>query len=515
MKRISILLPFVFMMIQARSQPFNVDSLRKKIDASSADTNQVLMLGTLSTYYNHNHLDSGIYYVHRMIRLSQNLDYPYGEAWGLSILPTSADRTGDMAKSLKIALSCLHYAEKLKYGKDEICARAYTQIGTVNFLTGHNRDAVSYLRKALAYAEKWNSDEAFYYQIFAHMGYAFRKEGMLDSAAFYTKKAYTLSFHSNDVLFYPYVRNCLADVYEDLGNLPLAKQFYSDAIIQGIKINHLFQLSYSYSQMSDIFNKTGMPDSSIYFSKKSLDLSQKFLYGSFIPQAAEHLSTAFEKLHEPDSALKYLKIMMNVKEKVMNETKQQQFQLLDFEEQQRQEKALMAEQQYRVQVRTALLIGGLLVLGVLMSLLYHNNRVKQKSNRQLLGKTRELETAMYHLNETQSQLIQSEKMASLGELTAGIAHEIQNPLNFVNNFSEVNTELIDEAEAEIDKGNMEETRSILKDIRENEQKINHHGKRADAIVKGMLQHSHSNTGKKEATDINALADEYLRLSYHG
>ena len=106
-------------------------------------------------------------------------------------------------------------------------------------------------------------------------------------------------------------------------------------------------------------------------------------------------------------------------------------------------------------------------------------------------------------------------MASLGELTAGIAHEIQNPLNFVNNFSEVNAELIAEMKDEIDKGNIEEVKAIADDIEANEQKINHHGKRADAIVKGMLQHSRSSNGIKELTDLNALADEYLRLAYHG
>ncbi len=126
-----------------------------------------------------------------------------------------------------------------------------------------------------------------------------------------------------------------------------------------------------------------------------------------------------------------------------------------------------------------------------------------------------LNETLGQLQATQKQLIQSEKMASLGELTAGIAHEIQNPLNFVNNFSEVNTELIDEAGQEIDKGNISEAKIILNDIKENEQKINHHGKRADAIVKGMLQHSRKDTGTKEPTDINALCDEYLRLSYHG
>jgi signal transduction histidine kinase len=126
-----------------------------------------------------------------------------------------------------------------------------------------------------------------------------------------------------------------------------------------------------------------------------------------------------------------------------------------------------------------------------------------------------LQNALNELKLTQEQLVQSEKMASLGELTAGIAHEIQNPLNFVNNFSEVNTELIDEMQQELKTGNNNEAITISNNIKENQEKINFHGKRADAIVKGMLQHSRSSSGQKEPTDINKLADEYLRLAYHG
>jgi signal transduction histidine kinase len=150
---------------------------------------------------------------------------------------------------------------------------------------------------------------------------------------------------------------------------------------------------------------------------------------------------------------------------------------------------------------------------------YFRDRVirkeKERSRNRELEQAREIEKAYTELKATQSQLIQSEKMASLGELTAGIAHEIQNPLNFINNFSEVNTELIDEMKEELAAGHNQLALEIADDIKENEVKINHHGKRADAIVKGMLQHSRSNNGTKEPTDINALADEYLRLAYHG
>ena len=159
----------------------------------------------------------------------------------------------------------------------------------------------------------------------------------------------------------------------------------------------------------------------------------------------------------------------------------------------------------------------LMAIASLISTLIQNKKMvelraqmkKQKEENTIIAKM------LAELKSTQAQLIQSEKMASLGELTAGIAHEIQNPLNFVNNFSEVNDELLKELKAEAEKGNLDEVKAIASDISLNSEKINQHGKRADAIVKGMLQHSRTSSGQKELTDINALADEYLRLAYHG
>ena len=140
---------------------------------------------------------------------------------------------------------------------------------------------------------------------------------------------------------------------------------------------------------------------------------------------------------------------------------------------------------------------------------------RERAQQKELAQAKEIEKAYLDLKTTQNQLIQSEKMASLGELTAGIAHEIQNPLNFVNNFSEVSIELIDEMEEEMAKGDTTGAIAIASDIKQNLEKINYHGKRADSIVKGMLQHSRAGNNVKEPTNINALADEYLRLAYHG
>lgn len=159
---------------------------------------------------------------------------------------------------------------------------------------------------------------------------------------------------------------------------------------------------------------------------------------------------------------------------------------------------------------------GLIVYGVVK---FQTGRIlareKEKTQEKELAQAKEIEKAYKDLKATQAQLIQSEKMASLGELTAGIAHEIQNPLNFVNNFSDLNQELIDELEEEIEKGNMAEVKEITASIRANEAKIKQHGRRADLIVKGMLQHSRANSGEKKDIDLNSLAEEFLKLSYHG
>ena len=232
----------------------------------------------------------------------------------------------------------------------------------------------------------------------------------------------------------------------------------------------------------------------------------------------ELLSQFYEKEGNLQEALKYYKLYVSKKDTVVNgeSSKTINSLKLQYESEKKEKKIAFLNKDKIIQqkeiskqksTRNAF-IGGFILVLLLIGVTLNRYRLKQQANRQL-------SISLERLKNTQQQLIQHEKMASLGELTAGIAHEIQNPLNFVNNFSEVSNELIDEMKNELKKGNYGEADEIANDVKQNLEKINHHGKRADAIVKGMLQHSRSSSGVKEPTDINALSDEYLRLSYHG
>jgi C4-dicarboxylate-specific signal transduction histidine kinase len=259
--------------------------------------------------------------------------------------------------------------------------------------------------------------------------------------------------------------------------------------------------------IADIFRQTSKTDSAIYFYQLAYSLSKTTSLSIFTLDASAALKDIFKSINI-DSAFKYQEVMLTQKDSLFGREKLNQLQNVTFAEQQRQEELQQEKSDAENRLKLNALLGSTFTLVVVAFLLYRNNRNKQKAKQHI-------EKAYDQLKATQSQLIQAAKMASLGELTAGIAHEIQNPLNFVNNFSEVNAELLRELQDAAAMGNLTEVQSLSKSIQENEDKVIHHGKRADGIVKSMMQHSRNSTGEKQPTDINALCDEYLRLAYHG
>jgi signal transduction histidine kinase len=345
----------------------------------------------------------------------------------------------------------------------------YRMIGEIYKDSKDYKNALTNFEKSLARSEEQKNYYNFMVTVF-NMGEMYSSQGDFEKAASYHTRAIQLADSIGSMKgMWGYLQYSLAQDYIGLKKYDEAKKLNDIALVDFKK--HWFDVKII-SQMellaSQIDSARGDGPGALAHYKEYVSLTDK-IRGDEIKKAAQ-------------------------KDKFKEEMEKQKAE--------QEKKDAIAKRTRNLQYAA---IGAFLLLGIFLAYGYvQKNKDKKK-----------IEKAYAELKSTQSQLIQSEKMASLGELTAGIAHEIQNPLNFVNNFSEVNTELIEEMKTELKAGNNEDAMAIANDIAGNEQKINHHGKRADAIVKGMLQHSRSSSGVKEPTDINALADEYLRLAYHG
>jgi len=488
------------------------DSLKHELVIAKEDTSRVLIMAELANAYSGFNPDTLNLYGNEALVLAQRIGFFRGEASALNALGLGLQLQGDYPKSFEYLYRGLQIAEEKHYVFET--AVCYSSIGNAYWFLGDYSKAVEFAEKSLnlfkTIINRQGVSEWMRFNILL-IGQSYL-EYDLDSSYTYLLQYYNETLH--DKFWHPVALYNLGDCLFRRGDHETSFIYVRESIAGATVNGDYLTKAEACATISGFFKRTQNPDSAIYYANKGLGAANSIAYPLGIYKNSKLLAEEFEQLNVKE-ALYYRKIYDSVNESMYGVKKVQDLQKTLAEEQHRQQQIQKKQIEKENRIKQYGFIAGLAIMFLIAFILYRNNRQKKKANNLLQQQKEKVESTLAELKSTQSQLIQSEKMASLGELTAGIAHEIQNPLNFVNNFSEVNKELADELEQEIDKGNYADAKAIVKDIKDNEEKINHHGKRADAIVKGMLQHSRSSSGIKEATDINALCDEYLRLSYHG
>ena len=456
--------------------------------------------------------DSSLFYSQKALELARKIEDLPMQARALNNTGESYRFLGDYAKSIRAQFAALDIYRDLH----DDYSQAFTSvfIGFSQLEMGDYTHALDYLIPARKVME--GRKEGFY-DCFAssHIGYAYLMTGKIDSAMFFSQRAYD-SLRSD---YAPALRSLvvsrLGRVYEIKGQTDEALRLYHASLANSLKFGIQVHISRVQNFLAGLFFRMGRTDSALYYARATLVSSRGSGQRPQALSAATILTEIFSGSKKTDSAFFYQSKVLALRDSLYGAAQFRDLQVLMLDEQRKQQRLEEERTAQRNRYLFSILGISALMLGLLAWFQYRNSRQKSETNRVLTAQKQQIEKTLQELKITQAQLVQSEKMASLGELTAGIAHEIQNPLNFVNNFSDLNTELIDEMRGAIKGGEKELALQLAGDVQSNQDKISFHGKRADAIVKSMLQHARSSTGHTESTDINKLVDEYLRLAFHG
>ncbi len=521
MKKIAFILILLGLILTAGAQRKHIDTLRAALNKEMDDTARINRLQELSHAYYLSNPDSNVIISLQMYELAGKHNLLGKQASALNGMATGYATLGDYAKATQMLFKALRIHERL--GDVPSIAIVYNNLGDTYVRQGDYKTALGYLLHGVKLWSGYlktnkiaNRRQAELMAIFnLNTGECYLYTHKIDSAEYFLRRSYEDSKKQN---FSDLINNLYRDFGEielTRGNTGAASKYLRDAVKYSISNDDGQMLSASYLSTAKLYHKNKQQDSAEYYAQKALDVALEGKFEQDVLNAGKILYTYYDEDHNLPLAYKYFKLATDAKDSIYSQDRVKQVLSMNFEEKQHQQEIIAAQDQYREKVRMYSLLAGLVVV-FLLAIVFWRNSIQRKKANELLQKQKEaIQITLGELKTTQNQLVQTAKMASLGELTAGIAHEIQNPLNFVNNFSEVNTELIAEMEQEIEKGDLEEIKVIALNIKENEKKISMHGKRADFIVKGMLQHSRTSTGEKQSTNINVLADEFFKLSYHG
>ena len=486
-----------------------LDSLRQLLKLPQTDYDRVLLLCQMSDQLWTQRTDSAAIYAQRALVLARRVHYRHGEGEALNRLG-AALRESNLARSLELFQQSLHIARAT--GDQALTAQNLRSIGIIYVYLRDRRQALSYYFQALKIGEQLHDERRVVLEL-SNIGLAYDVFGQLDSARLYQARALVLAHRLHTPT--NYILYGLGNDARRRGAIAQARRYYHQSIAESKKVGQLRSLNFAYVGLAALYQQLGRLDSSIYYARLGCQVGRTngFLRG--VLNASTLLTQDFKRRGPPDSALKYQGLMLVMKDTLFGQEKVMRLQNLNYREQQRAQQAAAAQAALRARYRTFGLVGVLLGLLVLAVILARHGRQQERARRAL-------EQTLAELKTTQEQLVQREKMAFLGELTAGIAHELQNPLNFVKNFAEVSTGLVDAITGEqhdpTGQGparNAALEAEILAGLKQNLQQISQHGQRATAIIKGMLEHSRTGTGQREPVTLNTLVSDSLRLAQQG
>jgi len=541
-------------------QDEQTDSLLKLLQKTKKDTTRVNILNQISLSYSNTSPENAIKYGTQAKQLADSIAYTRGLAYALKNIGIAYYSQADNVQTLANWSQSLKAFEEINDKKG--IANILSNLGAVYFNKGDDANALDYYNKSLKYAEELNDtlriatalinmgavyfnnpathEKAQTYYLEAlplceklgdndaigtttvNLGEIYLAKNDDSTALYYFERSLKAYENSKNI---PYSLNDIARVYEKRGDYATALKYHNQALEAAEKLSAKLDMAQSYLGLATTFSKKGDVPAALNAYNQGQVIAKEIGAYTELKNAYDGLAKLYVRTGDLANAYKYQRLLTDINDTIYNYETEKKIAILEFnsEIQKKQteidlltrDKDLQNLNLKRQAIVRNSLIAVLLLVIVIVFVLFRNYLIKTKTNALLDAQKKELERTLNDLKTTQTQLIQSEKMASLGDLTAGIAHEIQNPLNFINNFSDVNKELLGELREEAERCNIEGIKAIMNDLTSNEEKINHHGKRADAIVKGMLQHSRKSSGRKEPTNINGLCEECLRLSYHG
>ncbi|TGE04811.1 tetratricopeptide repeat protein [Hymenobacter fodinae] len=522
----------------AGAQSPQTKKLRQALAAAISDTSRVLLLADLSATYRYSRFDSVHYYARRGLQLAQKIGYQKGEGRCLSRIGILYSERGNLPQALRVDLQALNLNEAAH--DLEGTARTLNQTGLLySALEDYQPSLDYYFRSLRLYKQLPHSDPSQIISVLTNIGASYEGKRQLDSAAYFLRKAWLITRTSPAVHGScwgnpaPYVLREMGLLEAALGHPTLALDYYRRSAQVAVPENDLRSASRSYQYIAELYKKTNQLDSCVFYARKALALSQSLPYVLSMVRSSKLLATSFESTGQGDSTLKYMRVMLMSQDSLYNPKRIKQLDAIGFAEQQRLRTLEDEQVAYAAKVR---LVAGLATVGgllLLITLLWRNNRQQQHANKhlrllneqvtqqadELLAQRDSIARTLQELKITQGQLVLREKMASLGELMAGVAYEIQNPVHSIRKYAAISVELCQEVKTELahyslppeDKELVDE---MLQNLGRNQEKIVHHSQRAESIVRGMLEYSHAGNQPRQATNLNQLAEEYLRLTYH-